>query len=201
MSPPLTLPLIPLPGWLAAFQAVAPVGPHGGPGNPLSAAEAGQVFHDLAAQPQIPFNWPRDGCYARAHEMGRIMAEKGIESRKVWNYGHLHVDGTSMGTVTWGYHVAPIVSVKGSDGVTRDMVMDPSMFDHPVPVAEWTGAQHDPSSTTETSPRDVFYRDQGVPENDPRCVKDDDYSRTQHALEQFRMKRELWDAGIGVDTP
>ncbi|MCX7113398.1 MAG: protein-glutamine glutaminase family protein [Proteobacteria bacterium] len=48
------------------------------------------------------------------------------------------------GKVEWyGYHVAPTVPVQKADGSVQDMVIDPSMFDHPVTVDEWRDAQHD----------------------------------------------------------
>jgi hypothetical protein len=193
MAPPWTIPLLPFPPWLGAASNPDPPG---SAGNPLSQADAAQLFGDLAAQPQIPFDYPRDGCYARAHEMCRIMQERGIDCGKAWIYASpgnsLRVEGTSMGTVEWRYHVAPVVNVKGADGVTRPMVVDPSMFDKPVTVDEWKGKQHDPGAVVESTDGGPFYRDQG---SDPKdALRDDDHKRTQETLEHFRDERDAWKA-------
>ena len=122
------------------------------PGTPLSEAQAQQLFRELAAQPQIPFDYPDDCCYSRAHEMCRIMRERGIPCRKVWNYAHDFPNGAALradtpnhpsGHVNWRYHVAPVVPVQGNDGVVRDMVMDPSLSDRPLTVDEWVARQQD----------------------------------------------------------
>lgn len=42
--------------------------------------------------PCIPFLYPRDGCWGRAHEMYRLMTATGTSPWKVWNYGNLVVD-------------------------------------------------------------------------------------------------------------
>ena len=127
----------------------------------LSPQRAQELFNQLAtlrfrdangAQSPIPFHYPPDGCYARAHLMSERMTQLGIESRKQFavstRQGGLQVrsdyasDGPqgSQPTVTWWYHVAPILAVDQPNGTTIDMVMDPSMFGTPVPVSSWTGA-------------------------------------------------------------
>src|SRR5437763_1987712 len=58
-----------------------------------SGARAQQVFDAMAATscnpltvplPCIPFLYPDDGCWARAHEMCRLMIGMGLSPRKVW---------------------------------------------------------------------------------------------------------------------
>ena len=59
----------------------------------VSATRAQQLF-DLSAAttcdpltvppPCIPFNYPDDGCWGRAHEMARLMIDDGAKPRKVW---------------------------------------------------------------------------------------------------------------------
>jgi hypothetical protein len=158
----------------------------------------------MAGTPYIPFNWPRDGCYARAHEMRKLMTAKGIESRKVFNYApagtRLEVKGTSIGDVTWGYHVAPIIAVKGSDGVTRDMVIDPSLGNKLVTVDEWKAKQGNPASVIEKADGSVVYKKPGMSDTDPGVMKDDDHKRTEAALKEFRRQRAVWDTGIDPAT-
>ena len=50
----------------------------------LSETEAENLFSELAEQDHIPFDYPPDCCYSRAHEMCRIIESKGIECRKYW---------------------------------------------------------------------------------------------------------------------
>jgi len=162
----------------------------------LSEAQANQLFRDLASQPQIPFDYPDDCCYSRAHEMSRIMNERGIPNRKVWNYGNTYPSGASLrattpnhpsGQVNWRYHVAPVVQVRGNDGVTRDMVMDPSLFDRPVTVDEWAARQQDPAARREITDPKYYFRGPG---NSP-AVEDPAYSDTNATLARHRASRDL----------
>ncbi|MBT3235280.1 MAG: hypothetical protein HN353_04960 [Bdellovibrionales bacterium] len=105
---------------------------------------ADQLFHQMATQKHIPFAYPEDGCYARAHEMSRLLEQQGIITGKVFIEGNLRVETSNSpkGYVEWWYHVAPIIKVKG-DGEGRDQVyvIDPSIFNRPVPVEEWYDIQ------------------------------------------------------------
>jgi hypothetical protein len=101
----------------------------------LTLVEANALFNELASNPEIPFEYPLDGCYARAHKMSMIMEKKGITSGKAWVTGDLFVD-TSMGPVEWGYHVAPLVLVQGKKGAVP-YVFDPSLSKTPIPFNKW----------------------------------------------------------------
>jgi len=131
----------------------------GVPSGPISPAMAAQFFSIMAAQPDIAFKFPVDGCYARAHLMVQRMQQMGLSPGKAWTFASDPSDPLWVSTpnhpdgmVSWGYHVAPTVPVKGDDGVVRDMVMDPSMFDHPVTVDQWKDAQHDHPYVVQTAP-------------------------------------------------
>ncbi len=202
MAPPWTLPPLEPPPWLGGGATAArsgppaPTGPAGSAGNPLSQIQAIAVFNDLAGLKYIPFDYPRDGCFARAHEMCRVMQSHGIECGKAWIYASpnhaLTVPGTPMGDIQWGYHVAPTVNVRGDDGVTRQMVVDPSMFQAPVTQDQWKAAMHDPAAVLQTTDSGPYYRDQ---DSDPSvAVRDDDYSQTQAALEHYSELRDAWKA-------
>jgi hypothetical protein len=128
------------------------------PLGPVPPSVANQVFSVLAAQPDIAFKFPVDGCYARAHLMAQRMQKMGLAPGKAWTFATDPADPLWVNTpnhpdgkVEWGYHVAPTLPVKGDDGVVRDMVMDPSMFDHPVTVQEWKDAQHDHPHVVQTA--------------------------------------------------
>lgn len=110
----------------------------------LTEEEARQVFDFLKNQADIPFRYPEDGCYARAHEMARLLELNGISSRKVFVFGNLSVKtpNAARGKVSWWYHVAPYVRVRQADGTVVEKVVDPSLFsDGARSVAEWTGTQ------------------------------------------------------------
>ena len=88
----------------------------------LSMRRAQQVFNAMAATscdpltipaPCIPFLYPDDGCWARAHEMCRLMINMGLSPRKVWidhSFGvwlHVNTRNNPQCYVEWGWHVAP----------------------------------------------------------------------------------------------
>jgi hypothetical protein len=121
--------------------------PPGSKTNPLSVLQANRVFARMASQPHIAFNYVLDGCSARAHLMIRKMNALGIQAGKVWAFpptDHQSLEVATPkapgGLVDWCYHVAPVVRVHtGHRNV--DMVIDPSLFKHPVTVAKWKRVQ------------------------------------------------------------
>lgn len=99
--------------------------------------------------PCIPFQYVRDGCYARAHKMRWIITTKyrycceKVFSFANQDYDRLAVQANKWGgcCVTWWYHVAPLVRVRlGRFGVLC-LVIDPGMFDKPVLLTTWLSAQ------------------------------------------------------------
>lgn len=128
-----------------------------------SYAKAKEIFDYCAQQschlpgstvetPCIPFQYVRDGCYARAHKMRKIITEKyGYCCEKVFSFAidnddDLAVQANKWGgcCVTWWYHVAPLIRVKIkilSFSFTLAMVIDPGMFDKPVMLSTWLAAQ------------------------------------------------------------
>ncbi|HTL13194.1 MAG TPA: protein-glutamine glutaminase family protein [Bdellovibrionota bacterium] len=109
----------------------------------ISYTRAEHLFDVLANEHHIPFRYPDDGCYARAHEMSRILEVNGVYSRKVWIFGDLHAATPygppfgAEGSVDWGWHVAPVVSVRMPNGTVQDMVIDPSLETQPVTYDTW----------------------------------------------------------------
>jgi hypothetical protein len=104
----------------------------------VSEAQAQSLFSQMARQSRIPFRYPEDGCYARAHAMSALMERRGIVSGKAFIEGDLRVSTPHSpgGSVSWWYHVAPIVLVE-KDGELMPYVIDPSIFNRAVPVEEW----------------------------------------------------------------
>ena len=111
-----------------------------------------------AVPPCIPFQYVRDGCYARAHQMRRLITTRyGYCCEKVFSYAPysddvLAVQANKWGgcCVEWWYHVAPLVRVRVKLSLPRlpknfsivlAMVIDPGMFDKPVLLSTWLAAQ------------------------------------------------------------
>ncbi|HEY3251025.1 MAG TPA: protein-glutamine glutaminase family protein, partial [Ignavibacteria bacterium] len=102
--------------------------------------------------PCIPFQYVRDGCYARAHKMRRIITTKyGYCCEKVFSFANQGYDTLAVKAdkwggccVTWWYHVAPLIRVRLkilSTSIVLAMVIDPGMFDKPVLLSTWLSAQ------------------------------------------------------------
>lgn len=137
---------------------------------PISSTKARQVFDALSLlscepvtvpAPCIPFRYPDDGCWGRAHEMCRLMTGMSVRSRKVWIQGWLTTPTKNHPSceVHWGWHVAPTVRVRSwwflPFGSTR--VVDPALFTAVVSQTTWKGVQGDPNATLTGSSRHIFY--------------------------------------------
>lgn len=227
MGGPLPVPLIQLPAWAKAIcdriHGAPPAspppppewgtggsGPPGSDGNPLTQGQAIALFGLLRDQPQIPFGYAREYCFARAHEMYRILNGLGIESRKVWHFGNyvdseggpydddgrvipeggIRVEHPALGTIVWVYHVAPTVAVRNADGSVGRMVLDPSLFEGPATEAQWRNEQQGEYSFWEES-EGAFYTP---------GERDDDFARTDEDLRAARQAFEEWQDGIVPET-
>lgn len=109
-----------------------------------------------AVTPCIPFQYVIDGCYARAHQMRRIITTRyRYCCEKVFSFATAGNDTLAVKASKWGgccvewwYHVAPLVRVRVLiKGFPRKyafvlaMVIDPGMFDKPVLLSTWLAAQ------------------------------------------------------------
>jgi hypothetical protein len=133
-----------------------------------SYAKAKEIFDGCAAlschlptppttPPCIPFQYVIDGCYARAHQMRRIITKKwGFCVEKVFSFANQNNDTLAVRAdkwggccVTWWYHVAPLLRVRSAITfpgkppipLTFAMVIDPGMFNAPVMLSTWLSAQ------------------------------------------------------------
>ena len=108
----------------------------------LTEEAAQKLFKEMAEQKHIPFCYPEDGCYARAHEMTRLMEKHGVIAGKVFLEGDLKVDteNSPKGYVEWWYHVAPLVAIKKEKTIEM-WVIDPSLMKKAAPVDEWVKLQ------------------------------------------------------------
>ena len=182
--------------WLWGLLGVAPAAPPQPPAPAtLTEAQIRAVFDDMRDEPDIPFAFPSDGCYARADAMmNRILERYDIDPsavRKVVIQGDLRVPTEfvyqgPLGNdrlVRWGWHIAPAIPVAADDGTTRLMVVDPSLFDHPVAPDEWAAAMGDPNARPMVVDRRVYGLDHfGSP-----LVLDDTaaQAQTRHTLDEY----------------
>jgi Glutaminase len=159
----------------------------------ISAARAQQVFNDMQSTscdpltvppPCIPFMYPDDGCWGRAHEMCRLMQLQGLRPRKVWIQGSLHVVTRNKPTcnVYWGWHVAPTLCVRGPGLWQRqDIVIDPSLFTTPVTEPQWKAVQGDLLATLTDTDASVFMLFNPAQPTDPT------YALTNAVLVTYRL--------------
>jgi hypothetical protein len=157
----------------------------------ISGARAQQVFDAMSATscapltvppPCIPFLYPDDGCWGRAHEMCRLMINMGLRPGKVWIQGSLHTNTRNNPKcyVNWGWHVAPTLCVRRSHFIfaTDRMVIDPSLFTTPVTEAGWKAVQGDPNaSLTDTAASDFLFG-----------ATDPTYVQTNQVLATYRAR-------------
>lgn len=165
--------------------------------KPVTQEQANTLFREMASKADsIPFDFPKDCCYSRAHTMCHDLRMEGVDCGKVWNYRNpgppsgppltVNTPNTPTGSVTWGYHVAPIINVQDNNGAVQPMVIDPSMFDHPVSVNEWTSAQNAPDSVTQYTDSAPYYR--GI--DGANRVEDPDYSEADTQMTLHMIERD-----------
>lgn len=169
----------------------------------LSTTKAQQVFNAMAATscdpltvpaPCIPFMYPDDGCWARAHEMCRLMINMGLPPRKVWidhstgYWLHVNTKNNPQCYVEWGWHVAPTLCVRVGWFRTQRMVIDPSLFTTPVSQATWKGVQGDPAATLTDTDASVFWHGGGT---------DPTYSASNSILATYRLKLQTRSIQVG----
>jgi hypothetical protein len=172
-------------------------------GTPVTLAKANEMFTLVNNRtacsanpiaPGIPFTYPDDGCWGRAHEMCRLMIGAGVRPDKVWIYGNLRVVSFNKPdcTVGWFWHVAPTLTL--TTGETY--VVDPALFPNPVPRATWASVQGDPGASLVPTGADVFHRG-----SDGALTFDPAYSETNSVLARHRTKLQLRAAGASGPPP
>ena len=117
-----------------------------------------QIFNEMKTQQNIAFRYPVDGCYARAHLMGKLMQQHGVNPGKAWAFDDQAMEDKKApprmyakttnhpkGEVWWKYHVAPILGVRDEKGKLFIYVIDPSLFPEPVTIGKWRARMTHPS--------------------------------------------------------
>jgi len=178
----------------------------------MSTVRAQQVFDAMAATtcnpltvpvPCVPFMYPDDGCWGRAHEMCRLMIQMGVAPKKVWiqrvEPGLLHVNTRNNPNcfVEWFWHVAPTICVWRRHwwwfSCGQEMVIDPALFTTPVTKATWKAAQNNPGATLTDSDWTIFYL-WGM-------VTDPTFTQTNQVLTDYRLQLQLRSLGPAGPPP
>lgn len=158
-----------------------------------------------ASAPCIPFLYPDDGCFARAHEMCRLMIADGAQPAKVWISKGLTVNSVNKPgpavacgqcQVCWFWHVAPTLQVNTPNGV-QTWVVDPSLFTEAVPQTTWASIQGNANPTLVPSSADFYFLDPptGITTTDPT------YTQTNFDLQTYRNLLKLRSAGPDGPPP
>jgi hypothetical protein len=139
------------------------------PKGALTQQQAQARFDKFKAREDIPWNYPNDCCYNRAHVMAEKLQAEGVDVGKVWNYAPSPNIGNLLrvstmndpkGYVEWGYHVAPTIPVMNSQGRMSRMVLDPSIANTPITPDQWKALQGQPTSNLVATDASPYYRDQ-----------------------------------------
>lgn len=151
-----------------------------------------------APSPCIPFLYPDNGCWARAHEMCRLMIADGAQPEKVWIHGALEVKSANKPSclVQWSWHVAPTLQVD-TGGTTETWVIDPSLFPGPVTQDTWKSVQGDPAAVLEPSDASIFY--QGI--GGGGAQTDPSYTQSDQVLDNHRNLLKLRSASSDGPPP
>jgi len=167
---------------------------------PVSEARALEVFNNMNADscnpcnPSsdcIPFLYPDDGCWIRAHIMCHLMRTGGPDTttnppedpEKVWIHANTLLEAPTANhpdcRVLWAWHVAPtlLVSLPGGD---EKRVIDPSLSPSPESMADWKNRQGDPlASLTETAWSDYNWVGDSNPVSLAQAHQDMQYYRNE----------------------
>jgi hypothetical protein len=154
------MPLGAVPAFGPLRQLALPGGGQRLVGSPLAVEEVyarmAVLGYDPSPQP-VAFHCLEEGCEARAQLMIDELLRLGISPdriRRVWAFSERAFDGRASrmrptgedglpfleyngAVIEFDYHVAPAVIVEEADGSQVLRVFDPSLVNHPVPVAVW----------------------------------------------------------------
>lgn len=98
----------------------------------LLESEVNELYNQLLLIPGIDFSNIEGNCNVRSSVMSSYLSQKGIRSIQI----AFHADMSYRPGYTWGYHVAPMVTIL-KDGLLVDYVIDPSLFNEPVRKEVW----------------------------------------------------------------
>lgn len=152
-----------------------------------------ELFDIVRNTEGIPYRYPDDGCYARAHKMSILLEQEGIISVKTFLTGDLRLDtpNSPSGFVTWWYHVVPSVMSKNSKKL---IVFDPAASDFAMTKKDWvsalTGHKFGSVDQLFETVRFVFAPDDAFANSDLTDYLPMDLLDMQEALDYFMQELE-----------
>lgn len=165
-----------------------------------------QDLHDRArARDDIAWEYTYDGCYARAHLMARMFEAEGVHVNKAWLRGELQIPGEADDK-NWGYHVAPMVYVEDGKGGVKEMIIDPSISDKPIPPKDWAALMEVDYGVTKqvaypTPNNTAFFEDTSYavttsepywPVQDTRLTEEAKMSMARNRMEEYIHGIDPW---------
>ncbi|HMK27704.1 MAG TPA: protein-glutamine glutaminase family protein [Chitinophagaceae bacterium] len=133
----------------------------------------------------IPFRWPSNGCWIRAHLMCYLLISKGAMPEKIWSDGK-KLRGRSTNVpgciVKWTWHVAATLMVMQGDGVPVKMVIDPSLSYELLTPEKWRSLQTDPDATLKFSSWEQYEHYSGTAD---QAMADNDMEKFRIDLDQL----------------
>lgn len=116
----------------------------------VSAEQARKAFDIVYKINYLPFNYIKDGCYARELYMSMELASANIPSSAHYIYGSLRPNSQ----VAWSYHVAPMLKVDDNE----PWILDPSFEREPLRLSGWIKKNFPAGSyTTETKAGSAYF--------------------------------------------
>lgn len=133
-------------------------------GRLASMQELEQMMGALYEQSKIPYEYIKDGCYARAHLMDEMFRQHDINNAKMFVKGDLEAKNDIM-DARWWYHVAPLVFVDDGSGNPVPKVIDPGFVRHPMDPEEWVKAMNKgPKVEVDLVKAEQYYPREGSPD-------------------------------------
>jgi hypothetical protein len=168
---------------------------------------------------RVPFQYAVDGCYARAHAMRKVIESNyGYTSYKRFIFARrsnisLTVKASAWGNTgcctKWNFHVAPALKVRLANGTLAWYVLDPSIFNAPVPFDTWDNSMIGNSATAcvnNTANANAFqgymYESRyyapklGNTSTNNFYEFDDNYLSTNAKMIQYRTRRSCPKSGL-----
>lgn len=134
---------------------------------------------------RIFWMYPDDGCFARAGFMNKYFFQnKAPIPNKIFAFGNLSVNTSfsNRGRVSWWYHTAPIIKVRG-----QNYVLDPSVdLARPLLLEDWLRRMGDPAQIKIAVCSSGTY----FPMDDCKEVSDGKETRATNSQSFYLLKEE-----------
>jgi hypothetical protein len=109
-----------------------------GPISEISKEALDEAFAALKEDCRIPFDFIYEGCFPRAHAMARTLEDKGIIAGKVFFSGKISLSSKmTKDNISAISHAAVFVFVVDKENQIQPYVIDPSVANNPLPLAEF----------------------------------------------------------------